>query len=160
MSPSFLQRLGITSKKLPRPIPATSFIGPPISVTHYIELELSSPYRKEYRFRQVFYVIDLSFHKIDLPSAQVVKMAEERNVSLSHQFDTDRSHNVLDMFIGRAHVKLTGFEMVADNRIDLNSPAHGIRAQAFYTHFGYLLSGDEKTPRSAGMATRSKRKDR
>ena len=162
VSPSFLERLDIRPLKLQRPIPATSIISSPSSVTHYTILELSSPYRESYHFKQVFYVMDLSFYKLDLPSSTIVKLAKDRGMALSHEYDTDKSHNKLDFFLGKSHLKLTGLDLDHRNKIALESPVHGIQTDAYYTHFGYMLTGDEKKPRSSNNNSeiRTKRKAR
>ena len=149
VSPKFLERLQMRSIKLQRPMPVGSAYGN-FSVTEYVILEVRSLYREPYRFTCVFYVVDLSFYPIDLPSAYVSRMAEKKGARLSHNYDTEQTHDYCDMVIGLSHLELTGFEMVekesrTSRKIDLKDADKGVDADCYYSHFGYILCGKDSS---------------
>ncbi|KAJ6221895.1 hypothetical protein RDWZM_000440 [Blomia tropicalis] len=150
VSPSYLEKLGIQKKKLRRPIMIESVFDLNHAVTHFAILTISSLYRPEFKFKHVFYVLDCSFYKLDLPSESICKLANQAGYRLSHQFDPNRANNQVDLFFGRNHIeKLLGFHYMKKfsspyvYKLDVDTGNHKVNSFLHYTHFGYLLTGNE-----------------
>lgn len=158
VSPAFLARLGVTPLKLSRPIKvAVQKVGQTmyssLTTTAYTILELRSAYRPSYRFKTVFYVLDLSHIPVEVPSEAVVKLAEERGVKLSLTFDEASSagNSTVDLFMGRQQATLTGYDIgLSVVLADSTATNGGLDATAFYTHFGYVVHAYEAPSRRGG----------
>jgi len=105
-----------------------------------VVLEISSLYRPEYHFKQLFYVFDISAVCVEMPSPQVNAAAHDLGVRLALNYDTDPTHNKLDFFISQNHTEsFYGFAL-GEQKVTLIET----QVLAYYSHFGYVLWGSEK----------------
>lgn len=146
VSPLLLAKLGIEPTLLPSPITVQASIGGSFQVKYYAILEISSLY-KNYRYKRLFYVHDLTHHSIEPATDRVKKICRERCVTLSNELHLGSMR--LDLLIGLDQCDLTAFQMNQQLRVSLGDEDN-FHVSAYYTHFGYLLMGTEMITKDRG----------
>ena len=139
VSPRLLAKLKIKPIKM-KPIPIRTLFGDTDKrISSYAILDVSSLYKPELRLKLLFYVLDVTFFKIAHVTSEMKHCAANQQVTISNEL-APTAPDELDILIGPVHSKLFGFNF--NLRIQLTTEHEN--AKAFYTHFGYFLTGKKK----------------